>query len=222
MKSRIWSLILIVGLVLGAMAQNWLDAQGRSSAGIDETLYFTSGETLKHADLGFNGLLADLYWIRTIQYFGGKLEQQRATREQIDLREMRLLEPLLEITTDLDPHLMAAYRFGAFFLPDIDPERAINFTKRGILNNPNDWRLYQDLGFTYWRLGRYREASEAYLSGSRLTGSPNWMQAMAATMLIKGGDRATAREMSQRLCEGTDDQFIKRLCDEQSDPPKSQ
>jgi hypothetical protein len=220
MKSWVWAFLLIIGTGLSAAAQNWIDAQRRPKempGSIDETLYLTSGEAIKRASIGFDGLLADLYWIRTIQYFGWNLERQRAAKGVVDLRQMRQLGPLLEITTELDPHHIAAYRFGAFFLQYIDPENAVSFANRGIRNNPNEWRLYQDLGFIYWRLGRYREASDAYLNGSRVTGAPPWMEAMAATMLARGGDGETAREIFARLCEGSDDKFIRQICSDQSE-----
>jgi hypothetical protein len=215
MKSMRWILTLICSLGLSTTAQLWLDAQPRVFPKTEESLYLTSGEALKHASLGFDGLAADLYWIRAIQYFGGKLEQQRATMETIDLREMPLLEPLLEMTVELDPHHIAAYRFGAFFLYGIDPQKAASFAQQGIRNNPGDWRLYQDLGFIYWRMGRYREASDEYLNGSGIVGAPVWMKAMAAKMLENGGDRETAKEMFRRLCEGSDDRFIKQICGKQ-------
>jgi tetratricopeptide (TPR) repeat protein len=217
MKIWVWAFLLVMGIGLSAAAQNWLDARRQPvemPESIDEPLYLTSGEALKRASIGFDGLLADVYWIRTIQYFGVNLERQKAAKGMVDLRQMRQLGPLLEITTELNPHHIAAYRFGAFFLQYIDAEKAISFAERGIRNNPNEWRLYQDLGFIYWRLGRYREASEAYLAGSRIAGAPPWMEAMAATMLAGGGDSETAREIFGRLCEGSDDKFIRQLCED--------
>jgi hypothetical protein len=142
MKNKMWALVLIAGFGSSVFAQRWLDAQNQTPLAVDESLYLTSGAALKHASLGFDGLLADLYWIRAVQYFGGKIEQQRSSKSAIDLREMRLLKPLLEITTELDPRHIAAYRFGAFFLPEIDQEQAVDFVKQGIRNNPNEWRLY--------------------------------------------------------------------------------
>jgi len=50
----------------------------------------------------------------------------------------------------------AAYRFGEVFLPYIDADAAIRFVERGIRNNPDEWRLYQDLEFVQWRRRRFR------------------------------------------------------------------
>jgi tetratricopeptide (TPR) repeat protein len=216
MKSWVWAALLVIGAGLSAAASNWIDA-GRRPASVEgansDTLYLTSGEALKRASIGFDGLLADIYWIRTIHYFGENLERLKAAKGVVDIRQMRLLEPLLQITTELNPHHIAAYRFGAFFLRYLDPDKAINFAQAGIRNNPNEWRLYQDLGFIYWKLGRYREASETYLAGSRFAGAPQWLEVMAATMLARGGESETAREIFARLCQESDDKFIKQLCD---------
>lgn len=223
MKSWAALSLLIIGLVASAAAQSWLEAERVEAPGsIDEPLFLTSGEVLKRASIGFDGLLADIYWIRTVTYFGGSLERQQAAQGFVDLREMRQLEPLLEITTELDPHHVAAYRFGAFFLQYLDPEKAVSFAQAGIRNNPNEWSLYQDLGFIYWRLGRYREASEAYQAGSRIAGAPPWMEAMAATMLARGGEKETARAILERLCEGSDDRFIRQLCEDQGKQRKEE
>jgi tetratricopeptide (TPR) repeat protein len=122
-----------------------------------------------------------------------------------------LLEPLLNITTELDPHYIVAYRFGALFLPDINPEGAIRFVERAIRDNPNEWRLYQDLGYIYWKQGRFRQASEIYARGSRVSGAPPWMRSMSANMLVKGGDRETARAIFQQIYENSDDQYSRQL-----------
>jgi hypothetical protein len=205
--------VLIIALIGGIVVQSWMDSRKIGvSAFSDESLYFQSGETLKKASIGFDGLLADVYWIRTIQYFGEKLEAQRQTKDALDLREMPQLESLLNITTELDPHHLAAYRFGGFFLRFLDSEKAIRFMRTGIRNNPGEWRLYQDLGYIFWRENRYREAAGAYATGSNLTGAPAWMKAMSVTMLERGGDRETASEMLRRLCEGNDDPFIQEIC----------
>lgn len=215
MRSWVWGLLLGAGLTLSALAQHWLDAQRRPELRAEDALYLTSGEMLKRASLGFDGLLADVYWLRTVLYLGAKLAEQRAAGPDFDVREVRLLKPLLEIITELDPHHVAAYRLGGFFLQRADAAEALNFIERGIRNNPGEWRLYQDWGFALWQQGRFREAADAYARGSRASGAPAWLQPLAATLLIKGGDYATARELLLRLYVTSDDEFVKAVCLEQ-------
>lgn len=208
-------LVLAISLAFSIGAQNWLDAQHRLPLIAEDTLYIRSGEILKRASLGFNGLMADAYWINTTLYFGEKFQQQRESNGQFDVSQLDLLKPMLELVTELDPRHVAAYRFGGFFLLYDDPAAAINFLQQGIRNNPNEWRLYQDLGFALWRLGKFHEAAEAYSNGARLPGAPSWMAPMAATMLAKGGDRETARQLFKRLYEESNDSFVRQVCAEQ-------
>ena len=215
MKRLTWPILLIVFLTLSAVAQNWTDAQRRVPLAVEETLYISSGETLKRASIGFDGLMADVYWIRALLYFGEQFELQRGANQHFDVSKLELLEPMLNITVELDPKYIAPYRFGAVFLPEINADSAARFVERGIRNNPDEWRLYQDLGFVQWRRGRFREAAEAYARGSRLPGAPAWMRTMPALMLSKGGNRETAREMFLRLYEESDDPFIKQVCEDQ-------
>src|ERR1044071_7665822 len=141
MKTWLCTLLLVVCLGLSLGLQRWIDAQRSTSAAIEDALYISSGKTLKRLSLGFDGLVADLYWLRTIQYFGSKAQQVKGARNINDVSDwhLGLLEPLLNITTELDPHYIAAYRFGALFLPDINPEGAIRFVARAIRDNPDEW-----------------------------------------------------------------------------------
>jgi tetratricopeptide (TPR) repeat protein len=215
MKRFTWPILLIVFLALSVVAQDWMDSRRRAPAPVEETLYVSSGAALKRASLGFDGLMADIYWIRTLLYFGGEFERQRGANQSFDVSRLKLLQPLLDITVELDPKLIPAYRFGAVFLPDIDAGAAVQFIERGIRDNPDEWRLYQDLGFVQWRRNRFREAAEAYAQGAELPGAPAWMRTMSPLMLAKGGERETAREMFLRLYEESDDPFIKQICEEQ-------
>jgi tetratricopeptide (TPR) repeat protein len=214
-KSWGWAVLLISALSLGAAAQNWLDAQPRELLTEEETLYVSSAEELRRASLGFTGLFADVYWIRTTVYFGENFERQKQTSEVFDVSRLRLLKPMLALVTELDPHHVAAYRFGGFFLQYENAQEAIRFLELGIRNNPGEWRLYQDLGFAHWRQGKFKEAAEAYSRGGQLSGAPGWMQPMAATMIAKGGDRETARQIFLRLYEESDDEFVRQVCAEQ-------
>jgi tetratricopeptide (TPR) repeat protein len=210
-----WGWLLIAGLVVSATAQSWMDAQPRAPLTVADALYVNSGEALKRASIGFDGLMADVYWIRTLLYFGKKFDEQRRANQYFDVSELKLLEPLLNLTVELDPHLLDAYRLGAVFLPEINAGSAIRFVELGIRNNPGEWRLYQDLGFVHWRQKHYREAADAYARGATLPGAPAWMQTMPPLMLAKGGDRETAREIFRRLYEESDEPFVKQVCEEQ-------
>lgn len=182
---------LVFSMVACAVLVRHID-QIRPKANIEDVLYIDSPKVLKRASLGYNGLMACIYWTRTVQYFG----HRHFTHEQT----YNELAPLLEITTALDPHLLPAYQFGASFLAPAPPEgagnadRAIRLMEYGIQQNPDDWKLYYDLGFVYYiDLKDYRKASEVFERGSEVPGAHPFMKVMAARMAEHAGDTQTAR-----------------------------
>lgn len=156
------------------------------------------GSGLKGIAFGAEGLIADWYWMRSLQYIGEKVLSSKDEFINVDdLRSLnpRLLYPYLDGATDLDPGFIAAYSYGALVLPAVDPEKAIALTRKGIANNPSQWRLYQYLGYIYWRLGRFNEAADAYSAGAQIAGAPSFMILMAGAMKNEGGGRETARSI---------------------------
>jgi hypothetical protein len=163
-------------------------------------LYLDSGEHVRLAVPGFEDLTADLYWLRTIQYYGG----QRAFAKE---KTFVLLKPLIEITTALDPRFELAYRYGAMFLAEPrphgagKPEEGIAILERGIAALPDSWRLRWEMGSTYYFFLRDpQKAAAALTAGARLPGAPFWMEALAARFLL-GRDRNSSREIWKRQAE---------------------
>lgn len=157
---------------------------------------------------GMEGLAADWYFIRSLQYIGDKLLKVEGDIDLDDLRWLnpRLLYPLLDEATSLDPQFIAAYTYGAVVMPAIDPEKAIAIAKKGIDNNPREWRLYQYLGYVYWRLKRYDDAADAFQKGSEIEGAAPFMRLMAGSMRTEGGSRDTARKIFLQMLDDPDEQ----------------
>lgn len=201
------SLVLVTSMALSVVALRAVDS-ARGESTIQDVLYIPSANTVKRLSLGYDGLMADIYWTRVVQYFGG--------RHHTKSKEYQLLEPLLNITTTLDPHLIVAYEFGSIFLSQQPPEgagspqAAAELVKRGIQQNPTQWRLYYHLGFIYWQeLHDPKSASEAFLKGSEVPGAAIWMKVMAAALAQHADDTKTARYLWTNIYENTDDRQIK-------------
>ncbi len=202
MTFRLPALVLLFGAVYGI--QSRIDKSLGQYRATEEILYVDSGNAMKRVLLGFDSVTADLYWLRTVQYFGGKRLQ--ATNKDYDL-----LEPLLNITIELDPNFKIAYSYGATFLSEPfptgagSPSKGIEIIDKGIAQHPEHWRFYLDKGFIYfWFLNNYKKAAEVFLEGSKLSGAPYWMVATASRMLTRGGDRETARHLWQMLYESAE------------------
>ncbi len=204
---RVFSLLLVLCLA-GSVISLRRVQQIRVEATLEEMLYIPSVKVLRGMSLGYTGLMADIYWTRTVQYFGGK---HKARSSRYDL-----LPPLLHITTELDPHLVVAYKYGSVFLAQPPregaglPDLAVEFVEKGIRANPQDWQLYYHLGFIHFiERQDAKAASRAFERGSEVPGAHPWMKLMAAAMAQYGGERGVARRLWEYIYESSDDKFIR-------------
>ena len=207
-QSVLAAVILIVGFAAVYGTSDFVSSQRPAlpeSFG-DEDLHF-SGSRLKGFAFGMEGLAADWYYVRSLQYIGDKVMLHSGDINIEDLRALnpRLLYPLLANATDLDPHYIAAYTYGGIVLPAIDWEKAVILANKGIANNPVKWQLYQNLGYIQWRLGKYDEAAATFDTGSAVEGSSAFLKLMAAVMRTKGGSRDTARAIYTEMLSSSED-----------------
>ena len=206
--STIAAACLILALAASSFVLHHVD-QLRPQATLDEVLFLNSPKVIKRASLGYDGLMACIYWTRAVQYFGNRHHYYAAS--------YNLLAPLLEITTHLDPHLVVAYEFGSSFLapnPPFgagQPKSAIDLMNYGIQNNPDNWRLYYDLGFVYFtELKDYKNAAEAFARGSRVPNAHPFLKVLAAQMASHAGDYDTARSLWMASYQNTQDKLIRQ------------
>ncbi len=213
MKRNSTTIVLasVMLLTLGAgsiLALRQVEAARGKEATLEEVLYLPSGKTLTRFSLGYSSLLADIYWTRAVQYFGATLHQPAARYD--------LLYPLLDITTDLDPHLIPAYQAGSIFLAQRppagagQPDKAVALLEKGIRENPEYWRLYFTLGFVHYMDRRdYKAAQEAFEKGSEVPGALPWMKAMAARMAENAADVTTAIALWKGVYEMTKEDSVR-------------
>ena len=175
-----------------------------------EILYVRGGAGISRAALGFDAILAYVYWIRAVQHFGGTRRAQEGDKSY------RSLYPLLDLATTLDPYFNIAYRFGALFLSEPYPagpgrtNQALALLERGLAADPKRWQYAQDAGFVhYWYRQDYKTAAEWFDRASRIEGAPWWLRSMAASTLAEGGDRQSSRQLWQQLYETTDDTWVR-------------
>jgi hypothetical protein len=200
---------LLLVFMAGAIAMlRAIDRQPRNPVA-QQALYVSSPKVLRRLCLGYTGLLADIYWTRAVQYFG----QQHHS----GAGDYRLLAPLLEVTTELDPRLFPAYEFGANFLAPKPPAgaglpgSALALMKYGIEQNPNQWRLYYNLGFLYYtELKDYAKAADAFAQGAKLPVTNQFMPILAARMAQHAGEFDTARMLWTTTYESTREPRIRQ------------
>jgi hypothetical protein len=209
------SLVTVAFLLSVAIAlQVWRDRGWTPHEPATPVLWLPNAHLVKHAALGFDALAADIYWIRAVVYFG---RQRLSTRPD---KTYDLLYPLLTLVTTLDPRFTVAYRFGALFLTEPSPggpnrpDQAITLLKNGVLQNPDRWEYMHDIGFVYaWSHRDYEEAARWFERASNVPGAPLWMKATAASMVVRGGDRVSARQLWTQLRDSTDVEWFRNTAD---------
>lgn len=173
-------------------------------------LYVRSPEFLEHASLSFRAVVADIYWIRTVQHYGGtKLSKE--SNKQYDV-----LYPLLDATTTLDPQFDVAYKFGSVFLAEQypsgagRPDQAVAILRKGLQARPDKWELAQELGFVYyWWFADYSSAAMWFNRAADMTKAPDWLRPLAAVTLAQGGNRATSRTLWTEIVRNADADWLR-------------
>lgn len=214
MKNRVTggmvlALVLILGMAGVWRLQRKIDAEKQSLNLESEELMLRSGNMVKRMSLEYAPLMAAIYWTRAVQYFGEKHFLHDQNLEQ--------LWPLLDITTRLDPHLLPPFRTGSSFLSDApprgagEPDLAVKLLERGIAANPDQWRLYQDLGnVLYFDKKDYPKASEAFATGSNMPGAYIWMKTMAAKIAAEGESLETSYFLWKQVYDAAKEPQLKK------------
>jgi tetratricopeptide (TPR) repeat protein len=194
--------VIAMLLAVAAAVQARLEAARPVDALESAELYVRSAKALDRAALSYDALLADVYWMRAIQHFGG--ERRSSSGE----KRFALLYPLLDLTTSLDPYFNAVYYFGAFFLAEPlpggagRPDLAIRLLERGAEHQPDAWRFPQQIGFVhYWYRRDYDEAATWFRQALSKPGAPQWLAALEATTRAEGGDLESSRRIWREIAE---------------------
>jgi tetratricopeptide (TPR) repeat protein len=173
-------------------------------------LYVRSPDVLRRTSLSFHALVADIYWIRTVQHYG------RTKLSTDEHKQYDILYPLLDLTTSLDPYFDVAYKFGAIFLAEQypagagRPDQAIAILRKGLQAQPDKWQLAQEVGFVYyWWLADYDAAAMWFNRAADMTKAPDWLRPLAAVTLAQGGNRATSRTLWTEIVRNADADWLK-------------
>jgi len=177
----------------------------------DALLYVRSPEAMRRLALSYSALLADVYWIRAVQYYGGR----RLARDPKGSYDQ--LYPLLDIATSLDPMFAIAYRFGAVFLSEElpggagRPDLAIALLEKGWRSNPAGWQYPYDIAFVhYWTRQDFAAAAEWFAKAADVPGAPWWVRSMAAVTAARGGNRQASRALFRVQLETAESEWVRR------------
>jgi len=194
------------------------DAQFPRTESQERLMYLRSGRVAERVMLSFDSVAADGYWIRAIQHYG---RDRRAAHAQPRTgHEFELLQPLLDLTTSLDPRFNIAYRFGAIFLAMPFPDgpgrvdQAIALLEKGLASSPNRYQYALDIGYLHlWYTGDSKAAASWFERAAAMPKAPaEWIRPLAAAMLAQGGDRRGARQLLREQ-QKSEEKWIRQAAD---------
>jgi len=194
---------VLLGLAL--VVSQWWEGNRAGGLGGEELMYFPRGRFIKEAALGHEETLADLTWIRAVQYYG----QHRLTD-----RHYEMIGHLMRVTTDLDPLFIAPYVFGALVMAQDcgDVDGALELLDRGIRKNPDSWELWFEKGFILFVSNRdYARSAECFRLAASMPGCPEYVLHFAAYASARGGYTDRALALWRKVAETTDNKFVRQL-----------
>jgi tetratricopeptide (TPR) repeat protein len=204
------ALLLVAAVALGGAAHVMAESAGAAkNAGDDpdRLMYLPEGRILRMASLGHRRMLADLVWLRTIQYYG---EQKLSGRNYDEA------ERLFQVIYDLDGSFHGATRFGALILSQDanNPDAALRLLRRAQADHPSAWEYVFDEAFVLQTILRdYESAAHAYRRASTMPGAPEVAARLAGLSFARLGDRVAAREVWWSILSEADNDLMKQVAE---------
>ncbi len=199
------SLGVVAALVVAAPRLAGTIEHARGGGGPDERLYYPDGPLLRYASLGFQAPVADLVWLQATQYYGGYRRGEH---------DLRYFDGLIDAVVTLDPRFVEAYHFASLVhsITHHNHAGAIDILKRGILANPDDWRLPFNIGFIHYVfLRQYEVAARWFEAAAALPGASDFCRRFAAFSLRRAGDLEGSLILWDHLHRTTDSQDVRDL-----------
>lgn len=207
---RVLICLLILTSAYGVFRYQQLLDSRRVDHPEEEVLYLSDPEMIQRMSFGHSCLMADLYWLRVVQYYGGKDRSQQSINYD-------LLAPLLKVAVSLDPQMITVYRFGAIFLSEPKPigagnvPAALELLDQGIRQNPDAWSFLYDKGFIYyWQTKDYKQAAEWLFRASRHAQAPPGLDGLAQNILVRQGDIETAEQLWRQQYDQASNDKLRR------------
>ena len=170
----------------------------------EELLYLPSGNMLKVVSLGFDEAMADILYIKMIDYF--------ATHLMTD-RTYTWLYHTADLVTTLDPYFRFPYIFAGLVLnlEGHQFENARKLLTKGMTVFPDDWYFPFVLGLNYFFGSADFMTAAQHLERAYTLGGPKYLHSFAAKLREKGKTRETALEFLYFLYNRFYDENMKKI-----------
>jgi len=191
------------------LAQHGAD-DARATIPGNEVLYLPNAALLNHFTGGMSSIIADLLWLRCIQYTATEAKGERS---------FTWLRQMLDTVVQLDPYFIDAYRYGGIFLAALrtDSDAGLDLLERCIRCNPEAWQLPYEAAMIYL-LNRQDDPDSPrraaiLLSMSAATGEAPELVAQLASQLQGSYNLVDIEEQMWRDLLKSEDKFLRQLAE---------
>lgn len=196
--------------------QQRLDVYKGGSPHIGEFMRLPDAGQLKVASLGYESLVADMLWLKTVQHMG----ERTISGEGYDW-----IYKALDTVTTLDPKFLAPYEVGGLILTILAEKTELSnqLLEKGVKQFPDVWQLKLYLGFNHFYFMKdYKTAAHYISQAATIKGSPPYLPVLASRLYVQSDDPAYALEFLMRMYESTDDKKLRYKMKKQIDLLKSE
>lgn len=167
-------------------ANHWLEARHVEQQADGSVGVLPNGNAVRVLSLGFERLVADLFWIRTAYYIGD---------ETASAANWPAAERLANLVTDTDPKFDSAYVVMASVLGVLrhDTDAAIRLLEKGAAVS-SYWRIHFFLGFQYFMEKQDYPRGAKSLERAIELGGPPYLQFLVSRLYTSAGDPTTAMQ----------------------------
>ncbi|MCU0303337.1 MAG: hypothetical protein MUC56_04695 [Thermoanaerobaculales bacterium] len=215
MTRNLPTVLAVVLLLIGAVvSENALQEVPREDPLGRRLLYLPSAEMLRLGSLGNPGLVADLVYLWSIQYYSQYRPYER----------FLYLETVYNLITDLDPLYHDAYRVGALImqLPTTDEAihkaAVIRLFDKALRNMPDNHEIAEAAGWDLFI--RYRDRAEGirfFEAATAIPGAPHRLHRFLTRWREEEGAWSVddAIDYWREVREEARDEFDRLVCDRQ-------
>lgn len=159
--------------------------------------YVAPPKELIHFHFGFNHVIADSIWIRSLQdisYCDNPLTAQVCKGKS-------WLFHVFDVITDLDPKFQIVYRIGGLVLSVIisDIDGATILFDKGVNLYPKDWRLTYRAAYHAIYEENNKEKAARLLKLAAENGAPQWVFSLAGRMWVDSGKEELALSLLEEM-----------------------
>lgn len=197
-------IVAVIIVLFSASVMSQLIIDKRSQVLNSKYIFLPDVDVVSRFTLGFDKFIADVYWLRCVQYAGEKKYTGNG---------LTWMYRSLDLITTLDNKFETAYLFGGIILASENEfvDESISILKKGMKNLPDRWRFPFYIGFNYFFfLQQFELAADYIIKASEISGAPPYLPFLATRLLAEANKPDTALVFLEKMYNQSQDPVMRQ------------